>query len=196
MARRCLHPAAAAVDIHEIGTPCGCSPRLLGVPSPIAAPCLLSPDATRDHAEGEQRHTDVNKLVGGGEILAVGTHLGHVAFQPVATVDVLENLVLIDEPAEFVVDDDLESEIGFLPNEQVHLVVGLGDQAVQESKLRIKSALSNSGIKLNQLSCVVNLSPANIKKIPIKKDSNIQNKKSEILSVLLAKLFQEDCRRI
>ena len=43
-------------------------------------------------------------------------------------------------------------------------IVGLGDQAVQESKLRIKSALGNSGIKLNQLSCVVNLSPANIKK--------------------------------
>ena len=58
------------MDIHKIGTPCGCSPRLLGIPSPIAAPCLFCPDATRDHAEGEQRHTDVNKLVGGTEILA------------------------------------------------------------------------------------------------------------------------------
>ena len=70
MVRRCCSPAAAAVDVHKIGTPCGCSPRLLGVPCPIVAPCLLRPDATRDHAEGEQCHTDVNKLVGGGEILA------------------------------------------------------------------------------------------------------------------------------
>lgn len=78
----------------------------------------------------QQRLGEVFRLAPAGGLqgdveLAVGTHLGHVAFQPVATVDVLENLVLIDEPAEFVVDDDLESEIGFLPNEQVHLVVGL-----------------------------------------------------------------------
>ncbi|MGN0657461.1 MAG: YifB family Mg chelatase-like AAA ATPase [Ruminiclostridium sp.] len=43
-------------------------------------------------------------------------------------------------------------------------IVGLADQSVQESRLRIKSALANSGIKLPQLNCVINLSPANVKK--------------------------------
>lgn len=43
-------------------------------------------------------------------------------------------------------------------------IVGLADQSVQESRLRIKSALANSGIKLPQLNCVINLSPANVRK--------------------------------
>ena len=43
-------------------------------------------------------------------------------------------------------------------------IVGLADQSVQESRLRIKSALENSGIKLPKFSCVINLSPANVRK--------------------------------
>ena len=96
MARRCLHPAAAAVDIHEICTPCGCSPCLLGVPSPIAAPCLLCPDATRDHAEGEQRHTDVNKLVGGGEILAAMPPQPPLSLEEGATEDTVGEYIYRD----------------------------------------------------------------------------------------------------
>lgn len=43
-------------------------------------------------------------------------------------------------------------------------IVGLADQSVQESKLRIKAAAENCGIKLPRASLVVNLSPANVKK--------------------------------
>lgn len=43
-------------------------------------------------------------------------------------------------------------------------IVGLADQSVQESRLRIKSALSNSGVKLPQMKCVINLSPADVRK--------------------------------
>ena len=38
--------------------------------------------------------------------------------------DVLEDLVLIDETAEVVVDDDLETEVGLLPYQQTHLLAG------------------------------------------------------------------------
>ncbi|MCM1334441.1 MAG: YifB family Mg chelatase-like AAA ATPase [Bacteroides sp.] len=43
-------------------------------------------------------------------------------------------------------------------------IVGLADLSVQESKLRIKSAAANSGIKLPRASFVVNLSPAGVRK--------------------------------
>lgn len=43
-------------------------------------------------------------------------------------------------------------------------IVGLVGQAVQESPLRIKAALENSGIKLKQQSLSINLSPANVNK--------------------------------
>lgn len=56
------------------------------------------------------------------------------------------------------------AEISAAPGVPSIDIVGLGDQSVQESRLRIKSALSNSGIKLKSMSCVVNLSPANVRK--------------------------------
>lgn len=43
-------------------------------------------------------------------------------------------------------------------------IVGLVGQAVQESPLRIKAAIENSGIKLKQQSLSINLSPANVNK--------------------------------
>ena len=43
-------------------------------------------------------------------------------------------------------------------------IVGLADQSVQESRMRIKSAIENSGMKLGPVKCVINLSPAGIKK--------------------------------
>lgn len=43
-------------------------------------------------------------------------------------------------------------------------IVGLVGQAVQESPLRIKAAVENSGIKLKQQSLSINLSPANVNK--------------------------------
>jgi magnesium chelatase family protein len=44
-------------------------------------------------------------------------------------------------------------------------IVGLADTSVQESKMRIRSALKNSDIKTTPLTTVVNLAPASIKKI-------------------------------
>ena len=43
-------------------------------------------------------------------------------------------------------------------------IVGLADQSVQESRMRIKAAMDNSGLKLGSLKCVINLSPAGMKK--------------------------------
>jgi len=43
-------------------------------------------------------------------------------------------------------------------------IVGLPDQAVKESKVRVKSALSNSGYRWGNRRAVVNLSPANLRK--------------------------------
>ena len=43
-------------------------------------------------------------------------------------------------------------------------IVGLADQSVQESRMRIKAAIQNSGMKLGSLKCVINLSPASVKK--------------------------------
>lgn len=43
-------------------------------------------------------------------------------------------------------------------------IVGLGDIAVQESKMRIKAALANSDIYLSQQRVTINLAPANIRK--------------------------------
>jgi magnesium chelatase family protein len=43
-------------------------------------------------------------------------------------------------------------------------IVGLGDQAVMESRKRVKSALQNCGVALRNMSIVVNLAPASVKK--------------------------------
>ncbi len=43
-------------------------------------------------------------------------------------------------------------------------IVGLADLSVQESKLRIKAAAENCGIRLPRASLVINLSPANVRK--------------------------------
>jgi magnesium chelatase family protein len=43
-------------------------------------------------------------------------------------------------------------------------IVGLPDQAVKESKVRVKSALSNSGFRWGNQRAVVNLSPADLRK--------------------------------
>lgn len=43
-------------------------------------------------------------------------------------------------------------------------IVGLADLSVQESKMRIKAAAANSGLKLPRASLVINLSPAGVRK--------------------------------
>lgn len=43
-------------------------------------------------------------------------------------------------------------------------IVGLADQSVQESRMRIKSAAENSGMKTGTIKCVINLAPAGVKK--------------------------------
>lgn len=43
-------------------------------------------------------------------------------------------------------------------------IVGLADLSVQESKLRIKAAAENCGLRLSRTPVVINLAPANVKK--------------------------------
>lgn len=51
--------------------------------------------------------------------------------------------------------------LGGLPTWEI---VGLPDTSVKESKERIKSAVKNSGIKLESRKIIINLSPADTKK--------------------------------
>lgn len=50
--------------------------------------------------------------------LAIWTDVLDIAFQSVTGLNMLEDLVAIDEPLIFVVDDDLEAEVGLLPYEE------------------------------------------------------------------------------
>ena len=43
-------------------------------------------------------------------------------------------------------------------------VIGLADEAVRESKHRVKSAIKNSGFEIPSKKIVINLAPANIQK--------------------------------
>ena len=43
-------------------------------------------------------------------------------------------------------------------------IVGLGDMAVRESRVRVKSALESSGLELPKRHVVLNLAPADVKK--------------------------------
>ena len=68
---------------------------------------------------------------------AVGAHVHHGCFQPVAAMGLGENLIVIDHACKAVVHDDLEAEGRFLPDERVDLhasVVeagtGVSDKAV------------------------------------------------------------------
>lgn len=58
----------------------------------------------------------------------------------------------------------VSAEISSVPGAPGIDIVGLADLSVQESKMRIKAAAANSGIKLPRASLVVNLSPANVRK--------------------------------
>lgn len=60
----------------------------------------------------------------------------------------------------FLVDVEVDISNG-LPN---FSIIGLGDTAISESKDRIRTALKNSGFKLEPKKIIVNLSPAGIKK--------------------------------
>lgn len=60
----------------------------------------------------------------------------------------------------FLIEVEIDISNG-LPN---FSIIGLGDTAISESKDRIKTALKNSGFKLDPKKIIVNLSPAGIKK--------------------------------
>lgn len=60
----------------------------------------------------------------------------------------------------FLVDVEVDISNG-LPN---FSIIGLGDTAISESRDRIRTALKNSGFKLEPKKIIVNLSPAGIKK--------------------------------
>ena len=66
-------------------------------------------------------------LLQGDIYLSVRTNSSDVALHLVTRVDVLENLVLIEQTRILVVDDNLEAEVGLLPDEEVrpafHLLV-------------------------------------------------------------------------
>ena len=56
------------MHIEQTSTPCGGGPSLFGVPGPIVAPCLFGPDASRKHAEGEEKETDADETIGRRQI--------------------------------------------------------------------------------------------------------------------------------
>ena len=64
-------------------------------------------------------------LLQGDIYLSVRTDSSDVALHLVTGVDVLEDLVLIEETRILVVDDNLEAEVGLLPDEEIHLIAML-----------------------------------------------------------------------
>lgn len=44
-------------------------------------------------------------------------------------------------------------------------IIGLPDSSIKEAKHRVKTAIQNSGIKLQSKRIIINLSPAEIKKV-------------------------------
>ena len=60
-------------------------------------------------------------LLQGNVYLSVRTNSSDVSLHLVTRVDVLENLVLIEQTRILVVDDNLEAEVGLLPDEEIHL---------------------------------------------------------------------------
>ena len=46
------------MHMDEIGEPGDGCPRLLGVPRPVVPPCLLGPQGSEEHADGNQRYAD------------------------------------------------------------------------------------------------------------------------------------------
>ena len=63
--------AQAVVDVDEVGEPGGGGPCLLRVPGPIGAPRLLGPQRAEEHADGQKRPADVDKIVAYGHSLTV-----------------------------------------------------------------------------------------------------------------------------
>ena len=55
-------------------------------------------------------------------------------------------------------------EVNIFSGKPIYLIVGLPDNAVKESMLRIESALASSGLKMPRQKIVVNLAPADIRK--------------------------------
>ena len=51
------------MHIDEIGEPGDGSPRFLGVPRPVVSPSLFGPEGTEEHADGNQRYTNEDKIV-------------------------------------------------------------------------------------------------------------------------------------
>jgi magnesium chelatase family protein len=70
-------------------------------------------------------------------------------------------------------------------------IVGLADTSVQESKMRIRSALRNSNIDTKPLTTVVNLAPASIKKIGSLYDLTILT--AVLAAQELIKINTDDC---
>ena len=58
-------------------------------------------------------------LLQGDVYLSVGTDSSDVALHLVTRMDVLEDLVPIEETRILVVDDNLEAEVGLLPDEEI-----------------------------------------------------------------------------
>lgn len=64
-------------------------------------------------------------LLQGDVYLSVRTNSSDVALHLVTGMDVLENLVLIEKTRILVVDDNLEAEVGLLPDEEIYLIAML-----------------------------------------------------------------------
>jgi magnesium chelatase family protein len=70
-------------------------------------------------------------------------------------------------------------------------IVGLADTSVQESKMRIRSALKNSNISIKPLNTIVNLAPASVKKIGSLYDLTILT--AVLAAQELIKINTDDC---
>ena len=53
----------SVMHIDEIGEPGDGGPRLLRIPRPVMSPCLLGPQCTKEHADGNQRYADEDEVV-------------------------------------------------------------------------------------------------------------------------------------
>ena len=53
----------AIVDIDEIGKPGDGRPRFFRIPRPVVPPCLLGPESTEEHANGEEGEAYIDEVV-------------------------------------------------------------------------------------------------------------------------------------
>ena len=59
----------------------------------------------------------------------------------------------------------IETEVDISPGFPRFEIIGMPDSSIKEARHRVKTAIQNSGIKLQSKRIIINLSPAEIKKV-------------------------------